>query len=178
MEIKEFLLNLEKLNFSLAVKDGKLNLNANKNAVSKEETEAVKNNNDIIEYIRSRKDDLIKYISLLPQLPSGTSNDEVSIYRLSSLQEGMLFHSLYDVRKGDYVEQFICDLKNIDIKTFIASWTEVTKQHSVLRTAFFYDSFTIPVQRVYKNVTLPFEVVDLRAMDTVAQNLHFDNFLL
>ena len=36
------------------------------------------------------------------------------LYRLSGLQQGMLFHSLYDCEAGAYTEQLSCDLINPD----------------------------------------------------------------
>ena len=38
------------------------------------------------------------------------------LYRLSGLQQGMLFHALYDSRAGAYTEQLSCDLINPDLK--------------------------------------------------------------
>jgi hypothetical protein len=177
MEIKDFLSSLEKMNFSLSVKDGKLNLNANKNKVSREEIRAVKSNGGIISYIETHKEDLIKYLSLLPKLPSGGAKDVISIYRLSGLQEGMLFHSLYDTRQGDYIEQFVCELVNVDLASLTDSWDEVIKRHSILRTAFYYDAFNIPVQCVYRQVNMPVNQTDHRDLDPATQLSVFNDYL-
>ena len=106
MEVKEFINTLEKMNFSLSVRDGKLNLRGNKRKLSKEELEAIKTNKDVINYITKNRDKLIEYISAFPEISfSKKSEDIVSIYRLSGLQQGMLFHGLYDERSGGYIEQ-------------------------------------------------------------------------
>jgi non-ribosomal peptide synthase protein (TIGR01720 family) len=85
-----------------------------------------------------------------------------SLYRLSGLQQGMLFHSLYDGQGGAYTEQFICDLLAVDLEVLTKSWAYIIKHHSVLRSAFYYDQFAVPVQCVYKEVSLPVAVLDYR----------------
>ena len=88
------------------------------------------------------------------------------LYRLSGLQQGMLFHSIYDGEVGAYIEQFTCDLINPNIDFFTRSWEQVIKNHSILRSAFYYDRFAIPVQCVSINAGLPpVEILDYREMD-------------
>ncbi|MEO6638394.1 MAG: amino acid adenylation domain-containing protein, partial [Ginsengibacter sp.] len=87
-----------------------------------------------------------------------------SIYPLSGLQEGMMFHTLYDGKVSAYKEQFECELVGADIEIFTKSWEQIVKRHSILRTAFYNDKFNIPVQCVYKEVALPMELLDYSAM--------------
>jgi amino acid adenylation domain-containing protein len=178
MEIKEFLSNLEKLNFSLSVKDEKLNLNADRTKVSTDQINSVINNSEIINYIKAHKDELIKYISQIPSLPAVTGSKNVSaIYRLSGLQEGMLFHSIYEEQFGNYIEQLTCDLIDADLTVLVAAWNEVIKRHSVLRSGFYYDSFSIPVQCVYRHASIPVAEMDYRTMDSIAQQNTFDEYV-
>jgi amino acid adenylation domain-containing protein/non-ribosomal peptide synthase protein (TIGR01720 family) len=92
-----------------------------------------------------------------------------SIYRLSALQEGMLFHSLYNEQEGSYIEQFSCDLLNLDTAAFTRSWNLILEQHSIMRTGFFVDAFNIPVQVVYKNVKMPVRILDYTSLDEADQ---------
>jgi amino acid adenylation domain-containing protein/non-ribosomal peptide synthase protein (TIGR01720 family) len=92
-----------------------------------------------------------------------------SLYRLSGLQQGMLFHSLYDGRAGAYTEQFGCDLAGVNLGVVSRSWQKVLQHHSILRSAFYYDVFSVPVQCVYREVDLPVEVLDYRAMSEEEQ---------
>lgn len=87
-----------------------------------------------------------------------------SIYRLSGLQEGMLFHGLYDRGIGAYVEQLGCDLAGVDFDIFSRSWTYLLKRHSILRSAFHFNKFSIPVQCVYKDPVVPIELLDHREL--------------
>ena len=92
-----------------------------------------------------------------------------TLYRLSGLQQGILFHSLYETGFGTYVHQFGCDLIGTDLNIFKQSWNSVIRAHSILRSAFYHDVFSVPVQCVYKEVELPVEFMDLRNMGKQAQ---------
>jgi len=90
------------------------------------------------------------------------------LYRLSGLQQGMLFHGLYD-NSGSYMQQFGCDLRGADKAALLSSWSEVIRRHSILRSAFYHDAFSIPVQCVYREVKIPVEEQDYRNMDENAK---------
>jgi len=98
------------------------------------------------------------------------------LYRLSGLQQGMLFHGLYDGKTGTYSEQFTCDLISPDMDAFSKSWRHVLNRHSILRSSFYYDVFQVPVQCVYREVDLPVTVVDLRGMNEEEQALAVSEF--
>src|SRR6185369_16521714 len=65
------------------------------------------------------------------------------MYRLSGLQEGLLFHGLYDQRVEAYIIQFECELRGLDEEAFHRSWEEIIRRHSILRSGFNYDRFKI-----------------------------------
>ncbi|WP_413668446.1 amino acid adenylation domain-containing protein [Mucilaginibacter sp. Mucisp86] len=166
------------MNFSLSVDNEKLNLNANKNKVTQEQINAVKNNSEVINFIKSHKDELIRYISNLPKVSAGNQKNVVSIYRLSGLQEGMLFHSLYNEQFGSYVEQFTCDIIDADLNVFKDAWAEVIARHTILRTGFYHESFSIPVQCVYRDVMLPVTEIDYRGQDQASQTTALNDCLI
>ncbi|MHA4812539.1 amino acid adenylation domain-containing protein, partial [Flavitalea flava] len=91
------------------------------------------------------------------------------VYRLSSLQKGMLFHGLYDGQAGAYVEQFSCEVTRLDKPAFEKSWSYLLKRHSILRSAFYYDVFSIPVQVVFKEIKMPLYESDYRYMTSEEQ---------
>jgi non-ribosomal peptide synthase protein (TIGR01720 family) len=93
------------------------------------------------------------------------------LYRLSSLQEGMLFHSLLEEVAGSYIVQFACVLSGLDEDLFRRSWMEVLRRHSILRSGFYYDELSIPVQCVYRSVELEVGVKDWRGMSAGEQEL-------
>jgi len=171
MGIKEFITSLEQSNLALVVKDGNLVLQGGTKNLSKAELNAVRSNEFIINYIKENKYEIINYLSLLPAnvLPAKKSKDIIAIYRLSGLQQGMLFHSLYDTAAGAYIGQFSCDFVNLDLAILNKSWTSVIDTHSILRTSFNHDSFKVPVQCVHKNVKLPVELLDYTALNEQQQ---------
>ncbi|WP_432328225.1 condensation domain-containing protein [Mucilaginibacter sp. P25] len=163
MEIHKFIKSLNQLGFVLIVKNDKLVLKGNKKQLGNEYVNSIKENDEIINYIKSHKQELIDYIS------SGNGNavadlsgDITSVYRLSGLQEGMLFHGLYNGELSGYVEQFICDLLDLDVALFEASWDYLFRRHSILRSSFHYDELQIPVQCVHREVRLPLTLLDYR----------------
>jgi hypothetical protein len=99
-----------------------------------------------------------------------------ALYGLSALQQGLLFHSLYETGAGTYIQQFACDLVGADISLFTQSWNAVIKHHSILRTAFYHDVFGVPVQVVYKEVELPLVMLDFRDMDEAARTVSVSQF--
>ena len=172
MEIKEFIATLKQSNFTLSVENDKLILKGDKKNLSKDELNAVKSNEFIINYIKENKSELIEYISFLS---GNTSVDKrtkniTAIYRLSGLQQGMLFHGLYGEGAEAYMEQFGCDLGNVDLDILNQSWDHVIKSHSILRTSFNYDAFKVPVQCVHQSVKLPVELLDFREMNEAVQS--------
>ncbi|RBL90135.1 non-ribosomal peptide synthase/polyketide synthase [Chitinophaga flava] len=105
--------------------------------------------------------------------------DQISgLYRLSALQEGMLFHSLYDKTSGAYIEQFACDLLSLQPAAFRTAWEQLIRQHSILRTAFFSDEAAIPLQGIFKEVSLPLEILDYSQMDETRQQQAIRDFML
>jgi amino acid adenylation domain-containing protein len=72
-------------------------------------------------------------------------------YRLSPVQEGMLFHHLSGTHSGVDVEQIVIDLpESIDRYALEAAWRRVIERHAVLRTSFEWEHE--PVQLVHRVV--------------------------
>ena len=104
---------------------------------SKEQIEAIKANKDIINASGHMSKNVPEYISIFSRPSVGKKAKGIaSIYRLSSLQQGMLFHGLYD-SFGSYIMQFGWDLVGVNLKVLLASWSEVIKRHTILRSAFY-----------------------------------------
>ncbi|ASZ12156.1 non-ribosomal peptide synthetase [Chitinophaga sp. MD30] len=166
MDIPAFLTSLKALQLTLVAENGYLFLRGSADTLTDEEIRSIEENEEIIDYIRTYKNDLIEYISNTPTEVNTERSDNVSsMYRLSGLQQGMLFHGLYNVKTGAYIEQLSCDLSGLDISLFGKSWEILLERHSILRSGFYYDVFNIPVQCVYKEVSLPLSIHDYRSKD-------------
>jgi amino acid adenylation domain-containing protein len=171
MRIEEFLNYLQEKDFHLVVENGKLILKGDREKLSAEAIAAIRSDQEVISYIRERKDKLIEHLEMAKTSFARNHAENISsIYRLSGLQQGILFHSLYDTNTGAYVNQMIIDVVALRKDVFVKSWEYILEKHSILRSAFHYDSFKIPVQCVYKHVRLPLQEIDLSEMEEAGQN--------
>ncbi|MDX5418201.1 MAG: amino acid adenylation domain-containing protein [Hymenobacteraceae bacterium] len=98
-----------------------------------------------------------------------------SLYSLSPLQEGLLFHGLYDRESPAYVEQMSCRITGLQVEPFRESWQYLVKKHSILRSSFHQD-MSMPVQCVHKEVELPFRVLDYRNLTEAEQQVQISSF--
>jgi amino acid adenylation domain-containing protein len=101
-----------------------------------------------------------------------------SIYPLSSMQQGMLFHTLYAPESGVYVEQLSCTLNGyLDIPAFEQAWQHVVQRHAVLRTLFVWENRKKPLQVVRKVVDLAWVHEDWRSHSSREQQEKLETFL-
>ncbi|MCP3142306.1 amino acid adenylation domain-containing protein [Pyxidicoccus xibeiensis] len=87
------------------------------------------------------------------------------VYRLSPMQQGMLFHSLYSPHGGAYVEQVYWTWRGpLDFALLQRAWQSVVERNPVLRTAFFWEGLAEPVQAIRTKVDLPWAQQDWRGL--------------
>jgi len=104
--------------------------------------------------------------------------DIEAIYALSPMQQGMLFHSLYDQESGVYVEQLAATLHgSLDTSAFRQAWQQVMQRHAVLRTAFAWKRLDEMRQVVQRNFEPPLKVLDWRDYSLIAQEKHLQAFM-
>ncbi len=83
------------------------------------------------------------------------------LYPLTPLQQGMVFHSLADPESGAYVEQTSCLLDGqLDAEAFERAWQQVMQRHPILRTAFIGEGQKELAQVVFRQLELPFTLLD------------------
>ncbi|WP_431783575.1 plipastatin non-ribosomal peptide synthetase PpsC [Bacillus subtilis] len=84
------------------------------------------------------------------------------IYPLSFMQEGMLFHSLYDEQSRAYFEQASFTIHGqLDLERFEKSMDAVFDRYDIFRTAFIYKNVAKPRQVVLKQRPCPVHVEDI-----------------
>ncbi|RMM75032.1 Pyoverdine sidechain peptide synthetase II, D-Asp-L-Thr component, partial [Pseudomonas savastanoi pv. glycinea] len=83
------------------------------------------------------------------------------IYPLSPMQQGMLFHSLFDEGAGNYINQMRVSISGLDVPRFHNAWQSAVNNHEVLRSCFISQSEQ-SLQVVQRQVTLPFVELDAR----------------
>ncbi|MFH7362715.1 amino acid adenylation domain-containing protein [Pseudomonas syringae group genomosp. 7] len=91
-------------------------------------------------------------------IAAGTIED---IYPLSPMQQGMLFHSLFDEVAGNYINQLRVDIGGLDVPRFQRAWQAAVDAHEVLRSCF-VSQREQSLQVVQRHVTLPFVELDAR----------------
>ncbi|WP_432219107.1 non-ribosomal peptide synthase/polyketide synthase [Pseudomonas kribbensis] len=86
------------------------------------------------------------------------------IYPLAPMQQGILFHSLYDADASAYVYQMLLDIEGLDVARFQQAWQRVVDRHEVLRAGFIWgrDGLDTPLQVIHRQLTLEMPEVDLR----------------
>ncbi|WP_437334473.1 amino acid adenylation domain-containing protein [Sorangium sp. So ce394] len=96
----------------------------------------------------------------------GPGRDVEDVMPLSALQQGLLFHSLWEPGDGAYVEQVTCRLLGaLDAGAFRRAWEAVVQHHGVLRTTFAWEGADEPLQIVRRPgaaTALEIEVEDWR----------------
>ncbi|HEV8164369.1 MAG TPA: condensation domain-containing protein, partial [Actinomycetota bacterium] len=87
------------------------------------------------------------------------------VWPLSPLQEGLLFHAVYDEDGPDlYIGQRILDLHGpLDVAALRRSWQALLDRHASLRASFRQRASGAPVQVIVRRVELPWQEVDLSA---------------
>ncbi|MBN3899198.1 MAG: amino acid adenylation domain-containing protein [Nostoc sp. NOS(2021)] len=101
-----------------------------------------------------------------------------SIYPLSPMQQGMLFHTLYEPESGVYLEQFCLTLSgNLDITVLQQSCVRVVKRHPVLRTLVVWEKQEKPLQVVCKQVEFPWQNYDWRSLSSEEPQERLEAFL-
>jgi amino acid adenylation domain-containing protein/FkbH-like protein/thioester reductase-like protein len=101
---------------------------------------------------------------IVAAVPGGAANIQ-DIYPLVPLQEGILFHHLFDETGGDtYVLPMLLSVRSRQrLDELIAALQAVIDRHDILRTAVLWEQLPRPVQVVWRSATLPVTQIPLRA---------------
>ena len=106
---------------------------------------------------------------------SGGARAVQDVYPASPLQQGMLFHSLYEPDSTVYVVSLGWRLEGeLDEAAFEGAWGEVVGRHELLRTGFVGQELEVPLQVVQRQVQLPFERQDWRGLGNAQQEERFE----
>jgi nonribosomal peptide synthetase CepB len=93
------------------------------------------------------------------------------IWPVTPLQEGLLFHALYDTRAVDvYTVQLVLEMDGpLDEPALRAAGQGLLDRHPALRAGFHHEGLERPVQVIPRRAALPWQQVDLSAPDGSAQ---------
>ncbi|MEC4878444.1 non-ribosomal peptide synthase/polyketide synthase [Pseudomonas sp. NC26] len=77
------------------------------------------------------------------------------VYPLSPMQQGMLFHSLYEANGRAYVNQMRLDIRGLDVERFASAWQQAVDRHELLRAGFIWEAaLEAPRQVIYRQAAL------------------------
>src|ERR671929_780916 len=108
-----------------------------------------------------------------------SSRNIESVYPLSPLQQGMLFHCLCEPESGVYVTQMSCRLgADLDTEAFGRAWQSVVDRHAILRTAFAWEGLDHPVQVVGRRAKLPIHLEDWSELSEAEAGERFERLLV
>lgn len=87
-----------------------------------------------------------------------------TLYSLSPLQHGLLFHSLAEPESRVYQQQLSVNIEGqLDEDAFRGAWERVIQRHPVLRTAFLWEGLDDAYQLVHKSVAIRLSREDWRS---------------
>src|ERR1700737_4673333 len=100
------------------------------------------------------------------------------VYELSPMQQGILFHTLYDPVGDLYFEQCVVTLRGeLDAARFARAWQAVAARQTILKTSFHWEGLEKPVQVVHRDVEVPFQFFDWSDRPPEVQRIELDAFL-
>ncbi|WP_412534817.1 condensation domain-containing protein, partial [Pseudomonas coronafaciens] len=102
--------------------------------------------------------------SQLSRLPIPAAQIE-DIYPLAPMQQGMLFHTLFEQEAGNYINQMRVEVSGLDVPRFLAAWQATLDAHEVLRSGF-VSHLEQSLQVVLRGVSVPFVELDARAQSS------------
>ncbi|MFI6023947.1 condensation domain-containing protein, partial [Streptomyces sp. NPDC051287] len=106
-------------------------------------------------------------------------NELEDILPLAPLQEGLLFHALYDEQALDvYTTQMSFLIEGpLNVGNLKASARVVLERHKNLRAAFLHEGLRQPVQVIPRKVELPWEEIDFSDLDAGSQETAVEAWL-
>jgi amino acid adenylation domain-containing protein/non-ribosomal peptide synthase protein (TIGR01720 family) len=110
--------------------------------------------------------------------PDAAKDSVTDIYELSPMQQGLLFHSLFDLESPAYFEQLSCEIEgDLNLDLLLSVWKQVVDRHATLRSGFFWQDLAHPVQVVFRSVEIPWEIFDWRSQPAGDRQQAFEAFL-
>jgi amino acid adenylation domain-containing protein/non-ribosomal peptide synthase protein (TIGR01720 family) len=113
----------------------------------------------------------------LDALPVAVSTLE-DLYPLSPMQQGMLFHTLYEPEVGAYISQLRLDIQGLDPERFASAWQSAVARHDILRSSFHWQGLDTAHQAIVRLVVLPLEVIEATDTDALADAERVQGFEL
>lgn len=105
-----------------------------------------------------------------------TSNIK-DLYRLSPMQEGMLYHAMKDNENSAYFEQAVLSIEGeLNIFQLEESFNKLIERYDIFRTVFVYEQLARPIQIVLKEQQAGMRVEDITNVSEINQKVFIEAF--
>ena len=93
------------------------------------------------------------------------------------MQQGMLFHALYDENSLAYFNQYSLRISHeINVRVFEDSWNEILMRYDNLRTVFITKNVKESMQLILKHQKIDFYFEDIRWIEKSKQEIYIKNY--
>ncbi|WP_426220365.1 non-ribosomal peptide synthase/polyketide synthase [Pseudomonas sp. DWRC2-2] len=82
------------------------------------------------------------------------------VYPLSPMQQGMLFHTLYEPEAEAYINQLRLDIDGLDLLAFGRAWQAALDRHDILRSSFHLLGLESAHQVIQRQVDVQLQVIE------------------
>src|SRR5262249_24009977 len=101
-----------------------------------------------------------------------------TIYPLSPMQQGMLFHTIHSPRSGVYSTQITLEIRsNLVVPAFGRAWQHIIDRHAALRTSFVWKRLKTPLQVVHRSAKVSFCIIDWRHLSGSEKERNLEEIL-
>jgi amino acid adenylation domain-containing protein/non-ribosomal peptide synthase protein (TIGR01720 family) len=99
------------------------------------------------------------------------------IYPLSTMQEGMLYHAVYENNPETFFEQFSFPIQGkLNVAIFESCWNERFKRYDIFRTIFAHKGLERPLQVVLREQRVDFVYEDVSSLSGDHQQAHIEKY--
>src|SRR5580692_4502465 len=128
---------------------------------------------------RLSRRDLTREAAPLGAEPELKTPEIEDVYRLSPLQEGMLFHRMLGHNSGVEIFHIVGTLKeDLEAASFRRAWQRIVDRYAIYRTGFRWRDCATPVQEVHRSASLEWRDEDWRGRSPEEQEDLLESYLL
>ncbi|MGF6141068.1 amino acid adenylation domain-containing protein [Pseudomonas laurylsulfatiphila] len=87
------------------------------------------------------------------------------VYPLTPMQQGMLFHTLYEPQAEAYINQLRLDIQGLELAAFGRAWQAAISRHDILRSSFHWLGLECAHQVIHRQIDLQLQVIEAADVD-------------
>ncbi|VVN37237.1 Linear gramicidin synthase subunit B [Pseudomonas fluorescens] len=87
------------------------------------------------------------------------------MYPLTPMQQGMLFHTLYEPQAEAYINQLRLDIQGLELAAFGRAWQAAISRHDILRSSFHWSGLEAAHQVIHRQIDLQLQVIEAADID-------------